>query len=54
MEKKTLIIVLLCCFALFAGCMLFVHRRVIKAVMKGEPIPQAPAWHFWVKNRKDS
>ena len=30
---------------------LYVHRRVIKAVIKGEPIPKAPAWHCWVKNR---
>lgn len=36
----------------FMCCMLFVHRRVIRAVAKGEPIPQAPAWHFWVANRK--
>ena len=54
MGKKIFMIVLLCCFALFVVCMLYVHRRVIKAVMNGEPIPQAPAWHFWVKNRKDS
>ena len=35
-----------------AICMAIVHRNVIKAVAKGEKIPEAPAWHSWVKNRK--
>ena len=33
---------------LFAGCAvasLVVHRRVIAAVIKGEPLPEPPAWH---------
>lgn len=30
------------------GCA-FVHRRVIKAAIKHEPMPKAPKWHFWVK-----
>ncbi|MBQ9045880.1 MAG: hypothetical protein IJ112_08050 [Oscillospiraceae bacterium] len=33
-------------------CCLYTHRRVIKAVIKGEPLPPAPKWHFWVKNRR--
>ena len=37
--------------ALLAGCA-FVHRRVIKAIINHEPMPQAPSWHVWVKNRK--
>ena len=30
-------------------CCLFTHRRVIKALVKHEPMPKAPAWHVWVK-----
>ena len=31
-----------------AGCAvvsLVVHRRVVVAVIKGEPLPEPPAWH---------
>ena len=30
-------------------CCLFTHRRVIRALIKNEPMPKAPKWHFWVK-----
>ena len=30
-----------CCLAY----MVFVHRRVIIAAIKGEPLPEPPAWH---------
>ena len=30
-------------------CCLFTHRRVIKALVKHEPMPKAPAWHVWMK-----
>ena len=40
--------VALCC----CGCMLYVHRNAIKSAIKGEELPAAPSWHFWVKNRK--
>ena len=30
-------------------CCLFTHRRVIKALVKREPMPKAPAWHVWLK-----
>ena len=33
-------VLLLCCFT---------HRRVIRALIKHEPMPKAPKWHFWVK-----
>ncbi len=36
------VIVLVCCCC-------FTHRRVIRALIKGEPMPKAPKWHFWVK-----
>jgi len=29
-------------------CCCFTHRRVIKALVKHEPMPKAPKWHFWV------
>lgn len=45
---------ILACFGVFAICMAVIHRNVIKAVAKGEPVPEAPAWHTWVKNRKSS
>lgn len=32
-------------------CCGFTHRRVIKALLKHEPMPPAPKWHFWCKNR---
>ena len=31
-----------------AGCVaasLFIHRRVIAAAIKGEPLPEPPEWH---------
>lgn len=30
-------------------CCCLVHRRVIKALIKHEPMPKAPKWHVWVK-----
>ena len=48
MKKDTIIILLL---AVIAGGMLYAHRRVIKAWLNDEPIPKAPAWHFWVKEK---
>ena len=38
-------IILIC--ALLLCC--FTHRRVIRALIKHEPMPKAPKWHFWVK-----
>lgn len=31
-----------------------IHRRLIKAIIKGTPRPKAPRWHFWIpkKNRR--
>lgn len=34
---------------IMAGGLIFAHRRVIKAFLNNEPMPKAPAWHFWVK-----
>lgn len=34
------------------GVMVGIHRRVIKAVITGTPMPEAPASHFWVKDHR--
>lgn len=44
------IILIVVCVLLVCCCI--THRRVIKALIKHEPMPKAPKWHFWVKNRK--
>lgn len=38
--------------ALLVLCCGFTHRRVIKAVIKGEEMPKAPAWHCWLPKDK--
>lgn len=48
MNNKNLLIA--CAF--LTGVMVGIHRRVIKACITGEEMPQAPASHFWVKNHK--
>ncbi|MBO5622457.1 MAG: hypothetical protein J5959_12610 [Butyrivibrio sp.] len=45
--------VLLSCTFLF-GVMVGIHRRVIKSLVTGSPMPEAPASHIWVKNRKEA
>ncbi len=30
-------------------CCCFTHRRVIRALIRHEPMPKAPKWHVWVK-----
>ncbi|MBQ7656759.1 MAG: hypothetical protein IJI53_12080 [Clostridia bacterium] len=35
--------------AVLVLCCCFTHRRVIKALIKGTPMPKAPKWHVWVK-----
>ena len=46
MEKTSNVKIAICVMAV---CCLFVHRRVIKALLKHEPMPKAPKWHCWVK-----
>jgi hypothetical protein len=33
------------------GFLIGVHYRAIKAALKGEPLPKAPAWHCWIKKK---
>ena len=47
--KRDTIKVLLCLSVI--GGLLYAHRRVIKAVINGEPMPKAPKWHFWVSKK---
>jgi hypothetical protein len=49
--KKTIGIALGICAASMIACAI-VHRRVIKAMVKGEPLPEPPAWHTWHKCAK--
>lgn len=49
--KKFGTILLACLFGAAFGVLIFVHRRVILALIRGEELPEAPAWHFWCKNR---
>ena len=30
------------------ACCCVTHRRVIRALVKHEPMPKAPNWHVWV------
>lgn len=36
-------------FIFSLGCCFGIHRRVVFAMIKGEPLPKAPAWHWWCK-----
>lgn len=41
--------IILIVVAVLLLCCCFTHRRVIRALIKHEPIPKAPKWHVWVK-----
>ena len=49
--KKAISITLGICAAGIVACAI-VHRRVIKAMVKGEPLPEPPASHTWHKAAK--
>ncbi|MBP3901672.1 MAG: hypothetical protein J6D53_09535 [Blautia sp.] len=34
---------------LMVGICIGIHRKVIKAMLTGSEMPEAPEWHFWVK-----
>ncbi len=48
--KPGIIILIVVC--ILVVCCLFTHRRVVKALIRHEPMPKAPKWHFGVKNRR--
>lgn len=35
--------------AILVVCCCYTHRRVIKALIRREPMPKAPKWHCWVR-----
>ena len=35
--------------AVLAVCCCITHRRVIRALIRHEPMPKAPMWHVWVR-----
>ena len=43
-------VLLIVCILLVCCC--YTHRRVIRALIRHEQMPQAPKWHVWCKNRK--
>ena len=51
-NMKKAVTMTVCCALVLCCC--YTHRRVIKAAIKGEPMPKAPKWHVWVpkENRK--
>ncbi len=49
MKKKTIFVIII---LLLITAFVFIHRRVIRAVIKGEPMPKAPSWHVWVPETK--
>ena len=52
MSTGAVILIIVCVLLL---CCCFTHRRVIRALIKHEPMPKAPKWHTWVaeKDRRD-
>ena len=46
MKTGTIILIIV---AVLLVCCCYTHRRVIKALIKGTPMPKAPKWHVWVK-----
>ena len=50
MKKKTVFMIII---LLILTALMYVHRRAIRALIKGEPMPKAPSWHVWIpeKNR---
>ena len=48
MKKKVVIVV----FLILIGVCLYIHRRVIKALLGMGEMPKAPSWHCWVSPEK--
>ncbi len=49
MKKRTVFMIII---ILLIAFLVFLHRRVIRALIKGEPMPKAPTWHLWVPEAK--
>lgn len=48
MSAGTIILIVI---AVLLVCCCITHRRVIRALVKHEPMPKAPKWHFWVPEK---
>ena len=48
MSAGTIILIVV---AVLLVCCCITHRRVIRALVKHEPMPKAPKWHFWVPEK---
>ena len=46
MSAGTIVLIVVC---VLAACCLYSHRRVIRALIRHEPMPKAPKWHVWMK-----
>ncbi|MBR3245605.1 MAG: hypothetical protein IKF90_23375 [Parasporobacterium sp.] len=44
-KGKTIFFILLAIGAVVTACFLFIHRNVIKALIKGEELPEIPEGH---------
>ena len=51
MKKNSINIISIIMAVMFVSC-LFVHRRVVRAIIKHEEMPKAPKWHSWVPKDK--
>lgn len=49
MKKETMIWIIVCALV---ACFVCIHRRVIRALIRHEPMPAAPKWHVWCKDRR--
>ncbi len=49
MKKRILLRILIC---VLVTCCVYAHRRVIRALIRHEPMPEAPKWHVWCGNRR--
>ena len=46
MSAGKIVLIVVC---VLAACCLYSHRRVIRALIRHEPMPKAPKWHVWMK-----
>jgi len=43
-RKKTWLAILIAVLVCVCTCLVYIHRRVIRAAIKGEPMPECPHW----------
>ena len=52
-KKKTWLAVLIAVLVCLCTCLVYIHRRVIRAAIKGEPMPECPHWHPCLKKKTE-